>query len=224
MATILLVEDDGDLADLTRELLEAHGHVVTVDDGGVGADTIRKLSPDVVILDVQLEEGTGYAICKEAREAGYSGFILFLTARVSPMDERVAFELGADDFVRKPVDPDVLLLRIAALLRRRRDEPGTWRNGRLSIDHPRRTVYVDGEEVVLTSGQLELLWLLARNLGRVVGREQYYEEVRGIAYDGVDRSYDNRISDLRSRLAEAGLPGDCIVTVWGEGYLLRPES
>ncbi|MCA9573326.1 MAG: winged helix-turn-helix domain-containing protein, partial [Myxococcales bacterium] len=79
-------------------------------------------------------------------------------------------------------------------------------------------------EVVLTTGQLELLWLLARNLGRVVGREQYYTEVRGIAYDGVDRSYDNRISDLRSRLAEAGLPGDCIVTVWGEGYLLRPES
>lgn len=222
MAKILLVEDDRELAALTAEFLQASGHQVTTDDGTCPVDGLLARQPDLLLLDVELPGASGFALCKVARELGYQGPVLFLTARGTDFDERLAFEMGGDDFMRKPVDPRVLVLRIEAALRPRAPSHG-WRDGPLGIDPQGRLASHEGVPLDLTSGQFDLLWLLARNIGQVVTRETYYREIRGIAYDGVDRGYDSRIMELRGLLAAAGC-AHRIVTVRGEGYQLAPAD
>lgn len=222
MARILLVEDDRELAALTAEFLRASGHEVTADDGLTPVDALLADRPDLLLLDVELPGASGFAMCKVARERGYQGPVLFLTARGTDFDERLAFEMGGDDFMRKPVDPRVLVLRIEAALRSR-GASHVWRDGALTIDPHGRQALQDGVALALTSGQFDLLWLLAQTVGQVVTRETYYREIRGIAYDGVDRTYDSRIMELRSLLAAAGC-AHRIVTVRGEGYQLAPQS
>jgi two-component system response regulator RstA len=218
VANLLLVEDDLELAELTRDFLHANGHQVDTDDGRMAVEKILAGSPDLVILDVELPRQTGFSICKLARQQGYTGAVIFLTARRSATDELLAFELGGDDFVRKPVDPRILVLRIEAATRNRQ-QPTVWAGGGLEIDARQRQVQSNGEPISLTTGQFDLLWLLARNAGDVVSRETYYREIRGIRYDGVDRGYDSRIRELRARLDAVGVEGR-IVTVRGSGYQL----
>ncbi|MCB9669639.1 MAG: response regulator transcription factor [Alphaproteobacteria bacterium] len=222
VARILLVEDDRDLAELTAELLELQGHTVVIDDGRRALDLILETQPDLVLLDVELPSMTGFGICNKARRGGYTGPVVFLTARRTDVDELLAFELGGDDFVRKPVDPRILVLRVAAGLRRVQSSP-TWTDGELSIDGARRLVSVREEPVPLTTGQFDLLLLLARTAPEPVDRAAYYARIRGIAYDGMDRGYDSRIRELRARLAPWGVDTR-IVTVRGVGYALAPPT
>lgn len=218
MTHILLVEDDVELAELTAEFLGAHGYEVGLDEGRHAVERILDEVPDMVILDVELPTNTGFTVCRRVRDGGYRGPILFLTARQSSTDELLGFELGGDDFVRKPVDPRILALRVKSMLGRQQPAE-SWQNGSLTIDPRQRRVVGDGEAIELTTGQFDLLWLLASNVGAVVTREMYYREIRGIEYDGLDRGYDSRIRELRARLAPFGLESR-IVTVRGAGYQL----
>ncbi|MEN0067676.1 MAG: response regulator transcription factor [Myxococcota bacterium] len=223
---VLVVEDDRRTAELVRDYLQGEGFTVTLAHrGSEGLAAILTDAPDVVVLDWMLPDLDGLQVCKRARES-YAGPILMLTARDDEVDQIVGLEVGADDYLTKPVRPRLLVARLRALLRRttsspdgrdpERHEVADW-----VIDRGRRSVTVRGEVVDLTTAEFDLLWFLAEHAGSPVTRDQLFEELRGIPYDGLDRSMDMRVSQLRRRLVDAHPEGlDPICTVRGTGYQL----
>jgi DNA-binding response OmpR family regulator len=198
---------------------------VTLHHSGEGAvEQVLALQPDLLILDIMLPVKEGTEICTELRDR-YRGGILMLTARDDDMDELLGLELGADDYVAKPVRPRLLLARIHSLLRRL-DGNGHAASraivlGHLRLDLAAREACVSGDRLELTDSEFDLLYLLARHAGEVVSRDAMMLETRGLEYDGLDRSIDNRISRLRRKLpAEAA----SIKTVRSKGYLLVTTS
>ncbi|WP_111657150.1 response regulator [Isoalcanivorax indicus] len=226
---ILIVEDDERLATLTREYLESNGMEVTVvNDGEEAVRRIRADQPDLVVLDLMLPGADGLTVCREVRPA-FRNPILMLTARTDDMDQVLGLEMGADDYVAKPVKPRVLLARIRALLRRvetehERDQPQMRLEfGNLVIDNSAREVVLEGKSVDLTSAEYDLLWLLASNAGNVLSRETIFEKLRGIQYDGQDRSIDVRISRIRPKVGDDPDNPRRIKTVRSKGYLFVKE-
>jgi two-component system response regulator RstA len=225
---VLLVEDSARLAASIRDYLEQHGFEVTTEgDGLAAANNFERLKPDLVILDLMLPGKDGLALCREIRR-NHRVPILILTARGENIDQVLGLEMGADDYVVKPVEPRVLLARIEAILRRaaapasRAAEP-TVHAGRLTIDAARRSAAIEGREVDLTTGDFDILWLLASRQGNVVTRDEILRVVRGISYDGLDRSIDARICRLRRKLQDAGGAESMIKTVRLRGYLFAGE-
>lgn len=218
---ILIVEDDIKLARLTAEYLEQNGFTVSLHHSGEAAvETILNLQPDLVLLDIMLPVKEGTVICREVRDR-YHGAVLMLTARDNDMDELLGLELGADDYIAKPIQPRLLLARIHTVLRRIGPASQIAQVhltvGSMTINQESREVIVDGVQIDLTDAEFDLLRLLTERCGTIVGREQLLQLTRGIDYNGVDRSIDNRISRLRKKL-----PADSVVikTVRGKGYLL----
>ena len=170
----------------------------------------------------------GLTVCREIRRGDRTP-ILILTAKGEDIDQVLGLEMGADDYVVKPVEPRVLLARIEAILRRARTTPPEPRDariavGRLAIDGAKRTAEIDTREVDLTTGDFDILWLLATRQGTVVTRDEILRVVRGIDYDGLDRSIDARICRLRRKLADAGGAESMIKTVRLRGYLFTGEG
>ncbi|MCZ8132685.1 MAG: winged helix-turn-helix domain-containing protein [Steroidobacteraceae bacterium] len=227
---ILLVEDDRRLADLTAKYLGQNGLRVVVEPRGDRAiERFDALGPKLVLLDLMLPGRDGISVCRELRRRGNVP-ILMLTALDTDLEQVIGLEAGADDYVIKPVDPIVLLARVRALLRRavgataRDDEPNEIRLGSLRVSERSREVWLAGRQVELTTQEFELLNLLARRAGRLVSRDDVFRSVRGIDYNGIDRSIDVRISKLRRKLGDSGEHPTRIKTVWGKGYLLVPDA
>ena len=227
---ILLVEDDRRLADLTAEYFEQNGLSVAVESRGDQALAhFAKVEPRVVLLDLMLPGTDGLTICRNLREI-FDGPILIFTARDSDIDQIIGLEAGADDYITKPVDPMVLLARTRAVLRRAEsfDKPvhsgGDIILGGLRISPTAQQVMLDDRQVQLTTHEFELLLLLARHAGKVLSRDEIFHNLRGIDYDGLDRSIDGRISKLRRRLGDSATEPARIKTVWGKGYLLVPDA
>lgn len=225
---VLIIEDDERLADLTRDYLQANGFAVTLEtDGTRGVERILALQPDLVILDLMLPGEDGLSICRRVR-SDYPGPILMLTARTDDMDQVLGLEMGADDYVAKPVQPRVLLARMRALLRRAESvETATEPRlsfGNLEIDSATREAWLDGERIDLTSAEFDLLWLLGSNAGRVLTREEIFSQLRGIKYDGQDRSIDVRVSRIRPKIGDDPNQPHRIKTVRSKGYLFVKES
>jgi DNA-binding response OmpR family regulator len=166
-------------------------------------------------------------VCRELR-ARDDVPILILTARGDAVDQVLGLGLGADDYVVKPVEPRVLLARIEALLRRVQASPQSGERrlavGRLVIDRARRSAAIGTAPLDLTTGDFDILWLLASHAGRVVTRDDILRVVRGIDYDGLDRSIDARICRLRRKLADAGGAESMIKTVRLRGYLFASDE
>jgi two-component system response regulator RstA len=226
---VLLVEDSSRLAASIREYLERHGFDVTIEgDGASAVERFERCKPDLVILDLMLPGKDGLTVCRELRR--YERVpILILTARSESIDQVLGLEMGADDYVVKPVEPRVLLARIEALLRRTRPGQAETREarlvaGRLAIDGSKRSAAIDGRPVDLTTGDFDILWLLAAHQGTVVTRDEILRVVRGIDYDGLDRSIDARICRLRRKLQEAGGAEAMIKTVRLRGYLFTGDA
>ena len=227
---ILIVEDDQRLAELTRDYLQSNGLAVAIEaDGAQAAARILKEQPDLVILDLMLPGEDGLTICRKVR-AGYDGPILMLTARTDDMDQVLGLEMGADDYVCKPVRPRVLLARIRALLRRREGdatvagEPRRLQFGRLVVDSAMREAWLGEQSIELTSAEFDLLWLLTANAGRILSREEIFTALRGIEYDGQDRSIDVRISRIRPKIGDDPMHPRLIKTVRSKGYLFVAEA
>ncbi|MFG6137893.1 MULTISPECIES: winged helix-turn-helix domain-containing protein [unclassified Halomonas] len=225
---VLIIEDDERLAELTRDYLEANGFRVTLEpDGANGVDRILALLPDLVVLDLMLPGEDGLSICRRVRSE-YPGPILMLTARTDDMDQVLGLEMGADDYVAKPVQPRVLLARMRALLRRRESgvvgEEPRLAFGPLEIDNSTREAFLAGERVDLTSAEFDLLWLLASNAGRVLTREEIFSQLRGIKYDGQDRSIDVRVSRIRPKIGDDPNQPQRIKTVRSKGYLFVKDG
>jgi two-component system OmpR family response regulator/two-component system response regulator RstA len=222
---ILLVEDDERLAGLTAEYLSRNDFEVAIEGRGDVAETrILEEKPDLVVLDVMLPGKDGFDICRAVR-AHYSGVILMLTARDEDFDQILGLELGADDYIAKPVQPRLLLARIKALLRRAPGPAGTTGGegelafGRFRISQATRTAQLGDDSIDLTTAEFDLLWLLARHAGSILSRDDLLQQLRGIGFDGLDRSIDARISRLRRKLGDDPENPTRIKTVRGKGYL-----
>lgn len=227
---VLIVEDDQRLAELTRDYLESNGLRVSLEgDGARAAQRIVEEQPDVVILDLMLPGEDGLSICRKVR-GRYDGPILMLTARTDDSDQIQGLDSGADDYVCKPVHPRVLLARIHALLRRSEasetpvQEQRRLVFGPLVVDNALREAWLNEQSVDLTSAEFDLLWLLVANAGRILSREEIFTALRGVGYDGQDRSIDVRISKIRPRIGDDPIHPRLIKTVRSKGYLFVPEA
>lgn len=228
---IILVEDDQELSALTQEyLIKNDFQVEVINNGLVALNEIVAQQPDLVILDIMLPGLNGMDVCRQVRP-DYAGFILMLTALDEDMDQMLGLELGADDYIIKPVKPRLLLSRIRALLRRKNQPaptaPSTTQDsyhlGELHIHLPSRVVTWKQQTIDLSTAEFDLLVLLAKSAGEVVDRDMILQTLRGFEYDGIDRSIDRRISRLRKKL-QGELGGSPIKTIRGKGYLLSTEN
>jgi len=213
---------------MVADFLTENDFVVSIEqDGQRAVQRILAEEYDVVVLDIGLPGMDGISICRNVR-AEFPGPIVMLTARGDEIDEVVAIEVGADDYIAKPVRPRALLARLRMHLRKSATEPAV--TGRpievhgLRIDASSRTVRLDEQPIVLTTAEFDLLWLLASRAGQVVERKQIYEELLGMPYDGLDRSIDLRISRLRKKMGDDPASPRRIKSVRGVGYLLATES
>ncbi|MFC5512209.1 response regulator [Massilia jejuensis] len=226
MYRVLLVEDDARLAELVTEYLSGYEFAVElVTRGDEAVARFQSCAPDIVVLDLMLPGLDGMVVCRQIRELSEVP-ILILTAREDSYDEVSGLEQGADDFVNKPVQPRVLLARLRALLRRTQPkaapDSGELVFGALRIVGADRTVYWRDELCVLSNTEYKLLLVLAEAAGRVLSRDELLKKMRGIEFDGLDRSIDNSISKLRRKFDDA--KSEKIKTVWGEGYLFSPSA
>lgn len=224
MNKILLVEDDRKLSDLMKEYLTQHGYLVNQEYSGDKA-VYRILHEDysLVILDVNLPELNGLQICKLVRKS-FQGSILILTAREGDEDHITGLEWGADDYINKPIQPNVLLARIKAISRRQSSLlPNQLIFGNLEINLEKRDVIFKNKLVELKPSEFDLLALLAINAGHSLTRNNIMNALRGIDHDGIDRSIDLRISYLRSKLGDNMENPFKIKTVRGKGYVFQPD-
>lgn len=230
---ILIVEDDERLSSLTKDYLEGNGLNVSVEsDGSRAIERIKAEKPDLVVLDLMLPGEDGLAVCRLVRPY-YKGPILMLTARTDDLDQVLGLEMGADDYVAKPVRPRVLLARIRALLRRvgldkaeekeEVDSSSRLSFDNLTVDSSMREAWLSGESIDLTSAEFDLLWLLSSNAGRILTREEIFNQLRGIEYDGQDRSIDVRVSRIRPKVGDDPMNPRRIKTVRSKGYLFVKE-
>lgn len=230
MFRVMLVEDDPRLAALVMEYLNGYEFAVDlITRGDTALAHFHASQPDVVVLDLMLPGLDGMLVCRQIRELSKVP-ILILTAREDSYDEVSALEQGADDFVNKPVQPRVLLARLRALVRRTQAAQAPQQNddvqdlafGALLISRADRSVAWRGESVVLSNTEFKMLLVLAEAAGQVLSRDAILKKLRGIEFDGLDRSIDNVISRLRRRFDDTN--SEKIKTVWGEGYLFSPSA
>lgn len=226
--SVLLVEDDLRLAELVSRYLESQGFRMTiVSRGDQVIELVNRDNPDLVILDLGLPGQDGLTICKQLRPT-YTNPILILTARDNDIDHVLGLELGADDYVIKPVEPRVLLARIGALLRRSKPPVPTAGKtltfGRLAINVVSRVVKWDGRSIILSRNEFDLLVHLANHAGEIQSREVLFKSLYNRDYDGLDRMLDIRISRLRKKLGDDAENPERIKTIWGQGYLFVPDA
>jgi DNA-binding response OmpR family regulator len=227
MSRILIVEDEAHLADGLRFNLEAEGHVVDVDgDGQVALDRLlaNRSTYDAVVLDVMLPGRDGFEVVKHLREAGHFVPVLMLTARSRPADVLQGFEAGADDYLPKPFELQILLARLRGLLRRRQwlqqdqhEHEHLTFAGR-TLDLEALELKVGDKAYQLTQMECDLLQYLVRNAGRAVSRKAILEEVWDLHEDTDTRAIDNFIVRLRRYLEADPTKPTHLLTVRGVGY------
>lgn len=225
---VLMVDDDGELADMVGELLVREGWAVqTALTASEGERALAQWQPDAVLLDVMLPDANGFDLCRRWRAAQPALGIVMLTARGDPMDRVLGLEIGADDYLAKPFEPRELVARIRALLRRQAPgsgEPTHLRFEGLSINLLKREVLAGEQVVSLTSIEYKLLITLAQSTGKALSRMALSEAVQSGGYKPQDRTVDVQVARLRRKLSEAAPGSDWIDTVRGEGYVFVPRG
>ena len=226
-ARILVADDDPKHAQLIRLYLEREGHqVLTVGDGRAALEQARARRPDLLILDVMMPLVDGLDVCRILR-AESDIAILLVTARSSENDMLLGLDIGADDYMTKPVSPRELMARVRALLRRSgaADGPSSiLRVGDLEVDAGRFEVRVRGEAVTLTAKEFGILELLAREPGRVFTRGQIIDKTFGFEHDVSERTVDAHVVNLRRKIEENPAEPRYVQTVYGRGYRIGDAS
>ncbi|QBY05282.1 response regulator transcription factor [Thalassotalea sp. HSM 43] len=223
---ILLIEDDIQLAKSIAQYLTMKGFTVTHFDRG---DNLKCLissgNVSLILCDVMLPGTSGFEIAETIRHE-FDGPYLFLTALTDVESELKGFALGADDYIRKPVIPDLLYARINASLRLNKLKPkdNSVSIGQLQLHKKNRLVTYQGEPFKLSRYEFELLWLLVNKPGQTVSREYLFVNTVGREYDGFDRTVDGRVSRLRKKLQRISDNNLLIKSMWGRGYLLSVEG
>ena len=229
---VFLVEDDESLANLVKDYLQLQGYQVSLESrGDLATQRILQEKPDVVILDIMLPGKNGLDICRELRTQTQIP-VMMLTARTDEIDQVVGLEVGADDYICKPVQPRLLMARINALLRRSQsqspEDDGANENelrfGKLLVLAMKQEVYFEEQAVELTTNETELLIHFARNADQVLSRDDLLNQLRGFGYDGLDRTVDMLVSRLRKKLGDDPAKPKRIKTVWKKGYLFVSDA
>ena len=228
---ILLIEDDTRLAELIRAYLSQHGFSVGIEShGDAGLGRIVEDQPDLVLLDLMLPGLDGLAVCRMAR-ARYAGPIIMLTAREDDVDQVVGLELGADDYVKKPVEPRVLLARIRAALRQRAAalsagavRPEQYTAGGLTVDFDKRLVRVEGKDIHLTQIEYKIVEFLARHPGRVMTYDAIMIHVWGPYLTDDNKILRVNMANIRRKLEKNPAEPQYIQTEMGIGYRIAEED
>jgi len=226
MKKILIIDDDEKLCQLLTQYLERYDmevHVAHLPSRGF--EQLRRIKPDLLILDVMLPEKDGFEICREirAKSSVYGQLpILMLTAHGEVTDRIVGLELGADDYLPKPFEPRELVARIHNILRRTSDEGTIGKEIKpvdgLEIDVTRREAKLDGELLELTTMEYELLLLFMQSPNKTFTRDELMNRLRGIDAELFSRAVDTLVSRLRHKLKDTSKTPRFIKTVWGRGY------
>lgn len=238
MNKIVFVEDDKDVGELIAAYLGRHDIEVIVESRGDRAEaTIAAANPDLVMLDIMLPGKDGMTLCRDLRSgSAWSGPIVLLTSLDSDMNHILSLEMGANDYILKTTPPAVLLARLRLHLRQaatvhQSDEIApsvtaqkALRFGTLSIDPINRQVTLSGEIIALSTADYDLLWELATHAGRILNRDALLKTLRGVSYDGMDRSIDVAISRLRKKLLDSATEPYRIKTIRNKGYLFAPHA
>lgn len=221
---LLLVEDDLELSELIQTYLNGYEFDVRIEHNGEKAQQrIIDEQPDLVILDLMLPGKDGISICKDVRPH-YDNLIVMLTASNESIDHVLGLEIGADEFLSKPVEPRILLAHLRALLRRQNKQTeytdtGIIKVGEIEVLEYNRMVKLSEQVLSLTQQEYELLLLFMKNMGTILSRDEIFKELKGIEYDGVNRFTDILVSQLRTKLAQDGISDRHIKTVRSKGYL-----
>jgi DNA-binding response OmpR family regulator len=222
---ILVVEDDIELAELIQDYLNNYEfQVELIHNGAIAVEQIIQQQPDLVILDLMLPGKDGISICKEVRDR-FENSIVMLTASNESVDHVLGLEIGADEFIRKPVEPRILLAHLRALLRRQEKTNKVQKIekhqvGQIELFENDRLVKVAGQKIELLQNEYELLHFMFTHIGQIITRDQIFRQLKGIDYDGVSRFSDILVSQVRNKLAVDGISGNHIKTVRNKGYLL----
>jgi len=225
LTVIDLIEDDCELAKMIQSFLVNEGFVVNWIDNGIDAEkAILNDKPDLIILDIMLPGVDGIEVCRRIKKT-FQNPILMFTAKGDDLTEILALNTGADCFLNKPVRPHVLLAHINSLLRRNIVE--VFQDGRelikvqdLTIDYSGYRLYKGDKEIILTGGEYQLFALLAKNQGHTVDRDTLSKQLKGVEYDGLNRSIDLMISSIRKKLNDSIPPYCYIKTIRSKGYIL----
>jgi two-component system alkaline phosphatase synthesis response regulator PhoP len=221
MTTILVAEDEPQIAQIARDYLEHAGfQVVVAADGGRALDLARRQLPDLVVLDLGLPTLDGIEVAAALRREGDVPIIM-LTARVDESDRLRGLEVGADDYVTKPFSPRELVARVRAVLRRAHHDPGSaasFRRGDLIIDSGVLSVRRDDVPIELTASEFQILAALARKPGRVFTRAQLLDAARGEQGEAFDRAVDAHIKNIRRKIEPDPRNPRYVLTVYGVGY------
>jgi DNA-binding response OmpR family regulator len=230
--SILVIDDDSKLNDLLTEYLGKNNYkVTTVENPKDGMVKLKTNHYDLIILDIMLPDMDGFETCKLIRK-DYETPIVMLTARGEVTDKVVGLELGADDYLPKPFEPRELLARIQSVLRRvelkfKKNEIIKLNTlaGELVIDPNKRTAFLHGKDLELTSTEFELLMLFVKHNGKVLSRDEIMQNTRGISWMSFDRSVDVMVSRLRNKLKNtSNKKGQIIKTVHTVGYMFYAEA
>ena len=225
---ILVVDDDPAIRNLIHRFLSQQGYQVeSGQDGQTGLELFEQLNPDLVVLDVNLPDTTGYKLCQEMqRRTGV--FVLMLTSRTDEADEMKGFAEGADDYITKPFSLVEIGARVAAILKRKRIVTPTQQQcltfGELLIDPVRREVILGSRILPLTALEFDLLYCLASKPGRVWRRAELLHEVWDYEYVGSDRVVDVHIGQIRRKIEPDTTQISMIQTVRGVGYKFEPTT
>ena len=222
---MIIVEDDLKLQRMLKDYFVAQDFDVTaLDDGSDATQRILTEQPDIVLLDLMLPVTDGLTICRQTRTL-FKGKILMLTASDDDFDHVAGLETGADDYVTKPIKPRVLLARVRSLLRRQEtntplvDDSSSLQFGQLTLKNTYKKCELSDVVLSLTDSEFDLLWLLASNPDTPLSRDYLTQTLRGIEYDGIDRTIDNKVVRLRKILGDDKTPAEKIQTIRGKGYL-----
>jgi len=222
---MIIVEDDLKLQQMLKDyFIIQNFDVMALNDGSDAAQIILDEQPDIVLLDLMLPVTDGLTICRQTRTL-YRGKIKMLTASDDDFDHVAGLETGADDYVTKPIKPRVLLARVRSLLRRQDnatasiDNPDLLNFGKLVLKNKYKKCEFAGAVLPLTDSEFDLLWLLASNPDAPLSRDHLTQTLRGIEYDGIDRTIDNKVVRLRKLLGDGNAAAEKVQTIRGKGYL-----
>ena len=217
MNNILLVEDNEDIQEINKDLLEENGYTVSLAmDLKEAREKISRFAPDLIVLDIQLPDGNGLDFLKELRGEKITIPILLLTASSESSTEVMSIRNGGDDYIAKPYNTDILLARIEVLLRRAAKVPETITKGTLILDTFSRRAFISGEDLQLTSKEFAVLFMLIQNEGEIMTAQHIYETVWSQPMSGDDNAVKTIMSRLRTKIEPSGFGIDMYR---GRGYM-----
>ena len=222
LSTILIADDNKQISSILEEYAKKEGFAPQLAQDGLEAlDLFRRLTPDIVLLDVMMPKMDGFEVCREIRKISNVPVIM-ITARGEDFERIMGLDIGADDYIVKPFSPAEVMARVRAVLRRiNREEfqnQQVFQYDNLRIDMNDYSVFIGEEVVSLTKKEIELLWTLATNKNKVFSRDNLLNSLWGYDYFGDSRTVDSHIKRLRAKMDQYAHDGWEIKTIWGVGY------